>query len=369
MKFLDEAKIYLQSGHGGPGAVSFRREKFIDMGGPDGGNGGKGGDVIFEVVDTLNTLIDFRYQQHFRARPGQNGAGRLRSGAGGDDCIIKVPVGTQIFDEDKETLLADLTVPGERIVFLRGGDGGFGNAHYKSAVNQAPRKATPGWPEQERAVWLRLKLIADAGIVGLPNAGKSTFLAATSRAQPKIADYPFTTLHPNLGVVKAGEASFVIADIPGLIEGASEGHGLGTRFLGHVERTSVLLHLIDVTQDDIVGAYETIRHELAEYGNGLEYKMEIVALNKCDALGPELSADQARIFEEATGIVPYQLSAVAQQGTQEVLFALWDVIMKAKAEQKAQERAALPEGGYAYDGPEPEAFEADEPEYSDEDEG
>ncbi|MBU0799680.1 MAG: GTPase ObgE, partial [Alphaproteobacteria bacterium] len=263
MKFLDEAKIYLQSGHGGPGSISFRREKFIAMGGPDGGNGGKGGDIIFEVVDTLNTLIDFRYQQHFKARPGDNGAGRLRSGAGGADCIIKVPVGTQIIDEDKETILADLTVPGERIVFLKGGDGGFGNAHYKSATNQAPRKSTPGWPSQERAVWLRLKLIADSGIVGLPNAGKSTFLAATSRAQPKIADYPFTTLHPNLGVVKAGDYSFVIADIPGLIEGAHEGHGLGDRFLGHVERTSVLLHLIDITQDDIVGAYETVRNELA----------------------------------------------------------------------------------------------------------
>jgi GTP-binding protein len=252
----------------------------------------------------MNTLIDFRYQQHFKARPGQNGAGRLRSGAGGDDCIIKVPVGTQIIDEDKETVLADLTEAGERIIFLRGGDGGFGNAHYKSATNQAPRKFTPGWPGQERAVWLRLKLIADSGIVGLPNAGKSTFLAAVSRARPKIADYPFTTLHPNLGVVKAGDYSFVIADIPGLIEGAHEGHGLGDRFLGHVERTSVLLHLVDITQDDIVGAYRTIRNELAMYGGGLADKREVVVLNKSDALGQDLSEDQARIFEERSSLCP-----------------------------------------------------------------
>lgn len=350
MKFLDEAKIYLQSGNGGPGSISFRREKFIPMGGPDGGNGGKGGDIIFEVVDTLNTLIDFRYQQHFKARPGQNGAGRLRSGAHGEDCVVRVPVGTQILDEDKETLLADLTVPGERFVFLRGGDGGFGNAHYKSATNQAPRKATPGWPGMERAVWLRLKLIADSGIVGLPNAGKSTFLAAVSRAQPKIADYPFTTLHPNLGVVKAGDFSFVIADIPGLIEGAHEGHGLGDRFLGHVERTSVLLHLIDGTQDDIVGAYETIRNELAMYGNGLDEKTEIVALNKCDAIGPELAAEQARIFEEGTGIRPLIISAVAQQGTQDVLFALAKVIQ----EMKRHNTPPAPAPAYEHDDAEPD---------------
>jgi GTP-binding protein len=364
MKFLDEAKIYLKSGHGGPGSISFRREKFIPMGGPDGGNGGKGGDIIFEVVDTLNTLIDFRYQQHFKARPGEHGSGRLRSGANGDDCIIKVPVGTQIIDEDKETILADLTIPGERIVFLKGGDGGFGNAHYKSATHQAPRKATPGWPEQERAVWLRLKLIADCGIVGLPNAGKSTFLAATSRAKPKIADYPFTTLHPNLGVVKAGDYSFVIADIPGLIEGAHEGHGLGDRFLGHVERTAVLLHLIDITQDDIVGAYETIRNELEAYGHGLADRNEIVVLNKCDALGPELSADQARLFTEATGVTPMLISAVAQDGTDKVLYALADIIRRTKAEAPKTERI-LPSSAYQYEGPEPEAFEVDEPEYSD----
>jgi GTP-binding protein len=355
MKFLDEAKIYLMSGNGGPGAVSFRREKYIPMGGPDGGNGGKGGDVIFEVVDTLNTLIDFRYTQHFKARSGQNGAGRLRSGAKGNDCIVKVPVGTQIIDEDKETILADLTVPGERIVFLRGGDGGFGNAHYKSPVNQAPRKFTPGWPGQERAVWLRLKLIADAGIVGMPNAGKSTFLAATSRAQPKIADYPFTTLHPNLGVVKAGDYSFVIADIPGLIEGAHDGHGLGDRFLGHVERTSVLLHLIDISSDDVVRDYEIIRNELALYGNGLDNKMEIVALNKCDAFGPEFSKEIAEDFAARTGIEPLLISAFAHEGTEEVLYYLADVIQRMKALEREQEKPR-------------KKFEAPENHYDDEDE-
>jgi len=301
MKFLDQAKIYLESGHGGPGCVSFRREKYEEHGGPNGGNGGKGGDVIFEVVETLNTLIDFRYQQHFRARPGENGMGKNRSGANGDDCIVRVPVGTQILDEDKETILLDLTEPGEKIIFLKGGDGGFGNTHYKSSTNQAPRKFSPGWDGQEMAVWLRLKLIADVGLVGLPNAGKSTFLAASSNAKPKIADYPFTTLHPNLGVVKAGEQDFVIADIPGLIEGAHEGQGLGDRFLGHVERTSVLLHLIDCTHDDLPGVYKTIRHELSEYGCNLEDKDEIVAINKCDALGNELAQEQAKELESAIG--------------------------------------------------------------------
>ena len=261
MKFLDEAKIYLQSGKGGPGCVSFRREKYIEFGGPDGGNGGKGGDIYFEAVKTLNTLIDFRYQQHFKAESGKHGQGRNKTGAGGEDLIIKVPVGTEILDDEKDTVLADLVEPEQRILFLKGGDGGFGNAHYKSATNQAPRKSTPGWPEQEAAVWLRLKLIADVGLVGLPNAGKSTFLAACSNAKPKIADYPFTTLHPNLGVVKAGQKDFVMADIPGLIEGAHEGQGLGDRFLGHIERTSVLLHIIDITEDDIAEAYRTIRNE------------------------------------------------------------------------------------------------------------
>ena len=322
MKFLDEAKIYLQSGSGGPGCCSFRREKYIEFGGPDGGNGGKGGDLYFEVVPTLNTLIDFRYTQHFKAQPGQNGMGALRSGAGGQDCIIRVPIGTQVLDEDKETVLADFMTPGEVVLFLKGGDGGFGNAHYKSSTNQAPRRFTPGWPGQELAVWLRLKLIADAGLVGLPNAGKSTFLAACSNAKPKIADYPFTTLHPNLGVVKIGDYDFVVADIPGLIEGAHEGHGLGTRFLGHIERTSVILHLIDCTQDDIVGAYKTIRNELKEYGEDLEDKEEIIALNKVDALGPELAADQCQILEKALGKKVYGISAVSGEGVKEVLFAL-----------------------------------------------
>lgn len=330
MKFLDEAKIYLESGHGGPGCVAFHREKFIEMGGPDGGNGGKGGDVIFEVLPTLNTLIDFRYAQHFKAQNGLHGMGKNRSGKGGEDVIIKVPVGTQILDETKETVLMDFTEPGHRVVFLKGGDGGFGNAHYKSATNQAPRKATPGWPGQEMAVWLRLKLIADAGIVGLPNAGKSTFLAACSNAKPKIADYPFTTLHPNLGVVKVGNTDFVLADIPGLIEGAHEGHGLGDRFLGHVERTSVLLHLIDGTQDDLIGAYETIRKELEEYGGGLSDKEEIIAVNKADALGTDLMADHVKALEKHIGHKVHKISAVSGEGVKDVLFALAKAINAAK---------------------------------------
>lgn len=328
MKFLDEAKIYVKSGDGGAGCVAFRREKFIEMGGPDGGNGGKGGDVIIEVSNELNTLIDFRYSQHFKAKNGMHGMGENRSGAGGEPLVIKVPVGTEILDEDRETVLLDLTVPGQKVVFLKGGDGGFGNAHYKSSTNQAPRKATPGWPGQERAIWLRLKLIADAGLVGMPNAGKSTFLAACSAAKPKIADYPFTTLHPNLGVVRAGDTEFVLADIPGLIEGAHEGHGLGDRFLGHVERTAVILHLIDITQDDPAKAYKTIRKELAQYGQGLAEKPEIVALNKADALGPELSADQAKTFKRKTKIKPFIISAVSGEGMREMLFAINDIIQQ-----------------------------------------
>lgn len=326
MKFLDEAKIYLESGHGGAGCVSFRREKYVEFGGPDGGNGGKGGDVIFECVDTLNTLIDFRYKQHFRAERGQNGAGRERTGAGGDDCIVKVPVGTEVLAEDKETVLADFTVAGERKTFLVGGDGGFGNAKYKSSTNQAPRKSTPGWEGQEMAVWLRLKLIADVGLVGLPNAGKSTFLAATSNAKPKIADYPFTTLHPNLGVVKVGARELVIADIPGLIEGAHEGHGLGDRFLGHVERTAVLLHLIDCTDDDIVENYNVIRNELKEYGHNTESKKEIVVLNKADALGDELAEDQAKTLQEAIGKDVYLISAVAGKGIEKLLYKVGEIV-------------------------------------------
>ncbi len=343
MKFLDEAKIYLKSGNGGPGAVSFRREKFIEHGGPDGGNGGRGGDVIIEVVKELNTLIDFRYAQHFKAQSGANGAGRNRSGADGKDIIVRVPVGTEILDEDKETVLFDLTEVGERFVFLKGGDGGFGNTHYKSSTNQTPRKSTPGWPGEERAVWLRLKLIADAGLVGLPNAGKSTFLAACSAAKPKIADYPFTTLHPNLGVVKAGDQEFVLADIPGLIEGASEGHGLGDRFLGHIERTAVILHLIDATQDDPAHAYAVIREELEAYGNGLEDKPEVVALTKSDAIGLDLAQDQAKTFEAQTGIKPYLVSGVAGDGVKDVLFALHRVIQTTrKAEEEIQDDSFHP---------------------------
>lgn len=335
MKFLDEAKIYVKSGDGGSGCVAFRREKFIEHGGPNGGNGGKGGDIIFECVDALNTLIDFRYTQHFRAQKGRHGSGRDRSGADGEDCIIRVPLGTQIMDEDKETVLADMTSIGLKIYFLKGGDGGFGNAHYKSSTNQAPRKSTPGWPGEERGIWLRLKLIADAGIVGLPNAGKSTFLAAASAAKPKIADYPFTTLHPNLGVVKVDDVDFVLADIPGLIEGASEGAGLGTRFLGHVERTATLLHLIDATQDDIVGAYNTIRNELESYGGGLAEKHEVIALNKVDAIGMDLARDQAKALQKQLGkdVKIHLISGVSGENVREVLFAMAGPIQEARRER------------------------------------
>lgn len=326
MKFLDQAKIYVKSGDGGAGCISFRREKYVERGGPDGGNGGRGGSIIFKAVKGLNTLIDFRYSQHFRAPNGMHGSGRDRSGVSGDDLVVRVPVGTEIIDEDQETVLLDMSEEGQTIAFLKGGDGGFGNAHYKSSTNQAPRKSTPGWLGEERAVWLRLKLIADAGLLGLPNAGKSTFLAACSQAKPKIADYPFTTLHPNLGVVKAGDYSFLIADIPGLIEGAHEGKGLGDRFLGHVERTSVLLHLIDATQDDVVKAYKTIRNELKQYGGGLAKKPEIIALTKMDAIGEELALEQARILEEATGQKAMVISAVAGSNMPLVLYKLADII-------------------------------------------
>lgn len=332
MKFLDQAKIYVKSGDGGGGCISFRREKYVERGGPDGGNGGRGGDIVFEAVNDMNTLIDFRYTQHFRAPNGTGGAGRDRSGAKGETITIKVPVGTEIIDADQETVLIDMAEEGQTITFLKGGDGGFGNAHYKSSTNQAPRKSTPGWPGEERDVWLRLKLIADVGLLGLPNAGKSTFLAAVSRAKPKIADYPFTTLHPNLGVVKAGDYSYVIADIPGLIEGAHEGHGLGHRFLGHVERCSALLHLIDATQDDVVSAYKTIRGELEKYGAGLAKRPEIIALTKMDAIGEELAQDQARILEEATGKKPLIISSVAQIRTEETLYKLADIVKAKRSE-------------------------------------
>ncbi|MCB1538151.1 MAG: GTPase ObgE [Rhodospirillales bacterium] len=330
MKFLDEAKIYVKSGNGGAGCVSFHREKFVEFGGPDGGDGGKGGSIVFEAVKDVNTLIDFRYTQHFRAPAGSHGMGRNRSGAAGKDMVIKVPVGTQILDEEKDNILFDLVEPGERIVFLKGGDGGFGNAHYKTATNQAPRKALPGWPgSEEVGLWLRLKLIAHAGLLGMPNAGKSTFLSRVSAAKPKIADYPFTTLHPNLGVVKTTGREFVVADIPGLIEGASEGTGLGTRFLGHVERTRVLIHLIDITQDDPAGAYKTLRRELKKYGEGLYEKPEIVALNKADALGPELAADVAKTFAKKTKVKPHVISAVSGDGVEALLHAVADIVFPA----------------------------------------
>src|SRR5438874_6149111 len=300
MKFLDEAKIYIRSGDGGKGCVSFRREKFIEFGGPNGGDGGRGGDVLVEAVDGLNTLIDYRYQQHFKARNGAAGMGKDRHGADGADVVLKVPAGTQVYEEDGATLLADLISVGQRAVLARGGNGGFGNAHFKTSTNRAPRRANPGQPGEERTIRLRLKLIADAGIVGLPNAGKSTFLAAVSAAKPKIADYPFTTLNPQLGVVSIDNSEFVLADIPGLIEGAHEGAGLGDRFLGHIERCRVLLHLVDGTGPHAGEAYKTVRAELEAYGHDLAEKTEIVALNKADALTPEeLKQQTARLKRAA----------------------------------------------------------------------
>ena len=322
MKFLDEAKIFLKSGDGGAGCVSFRREKFIEFGGPDGGNGGRGGDVIFEAVSNLNTLIDFRYHQHFKAPKGDHGRGESRTGAAGKTLLIKVPVGTQILAEDKETLLADLTEEGQELLFLKGGDGGFGNEHFKSSTNRAPRKSTTGWPGEEMWVWLRLKLIADVGLVGLPNAGKSTFLSIVSRAKPKIADYPFTTLVPNLGVVYIHNTEFVMADVPGLIEGAHEGVGLGTRFLGHVERCKAILHLIDGSLEDVVGAYKTIRHELELYGHHIVDKPEIIALNKCDALTPEMIEKKLKALKKATKKDVVALSSVSRMNVDKILDTL-----------------------------------------------
>jgi GTP-binding protein len=332
MKFLDEAKVYIRSGNGGNGCVSFRREKFIEFGGPNGGDGGKGGDVIAETVDGLNTLIDYRFQQHFKAKNGGAGMGKDRHGANGADSVLKVPAGTQIYEEDGETLIADLTDVGQRALLARGGNGGFGNAHFKSSTNRAPRHANPGQPGEELTIRLRLKLIADAGIVGLPNAGKSTFLAAVSAAKPKIADYPFTTLHPRLGVVSIDGREFVIADIPGLIEGAHEGAGLGDRFLGHIERCRVLLHLVDGTVEDPGAAYATVRAELAAYGHGLADKPEIVALNKADAI-PEAEIKQrvARL-KRATGRAPLVLSAATGAGVPDALRALAAAIRGARAE-------------------------------------
>jgi GTP-binding protein len=332
MKFLDQAKIYVRSGDGGDGVVAFRREKHLEYGGPDGGNGGRGGHIVFEAVQNLNTLIDFRYTQHFRAPKGGNGAGSDRTGAAAEDVHIRVPIGTQIMADDQETLLADLDAPGKRVTLCRGGDGGFGNTHYKSSTNRAPRKVTKGFPGEERWIWLRLKLIADAGLVGLPNAGKSTFLAASSAARPKIANYPFTTLHPQLGVIRLSNTEeFVLADIPGLIEGAHEGAGLGDRFLGHVERCAVLLHLVDGAAGNVVDAWRMVREELRAYGGGLIDKPELIALNKADAMSPrELSARRSALAR-ASGQVVHVISGATGQGVPEMLRALQDAITQQRA--------------------------------------
>ena len=331
MKFLDQAKVYIRSGDGGAGSVSFRREKFIEFGGPDGGDGGRGGDVWAEAVDGLNTLIDYRYQQHFKAQTGVHGMGRNRTGAGGSDVVLKVPVGTQIYEEDNETLICDLTRIGERYRLAKGGNGGFGNQHFKTSTNQAPRRANPGLPGQEMNIWLRLKLIADAGLVGLPNAGKSTFLAAVTAARPKIADYPFTTLYPGLGVARIDAREFVIADIPGLIEGAHEGVGIGDRFLGHVERTRVLLHLVSAQEESPSKAYKTVRAELEAYGHGLADKPEVLALSQVDTLDADARKKKVAALKRAAGRAPLLLSAVTGEGVEAVLRALMDEIRGARA--------------------------------------
>ena len=340
MKFLDQAKVYIRAGNGGGGAVSFLREKFVEFGGPNGGDGGRGGDVVVECVDGLNTLIDYRYQQHFKAETGTHGMGKNRTGSDGKDIVLKVPVGTQVFEDDNETLIADLTEVGQRVVLLSGGNGGFGNAHFKTSSNQAPRRANPGQEGQEKYIWLRLKLIADAGLVGLPNAGKSTFLAAVSAAKPKIADYPFTTLHPNLGVVRIGERDFVLADIPGLIEGASEGAGLGDRFLGHVERCKVLVHLIDGTQDDVKLAYKTVRNELAAYAEELAEKPEIVVLNKIDALDADEIKKKVASLKRASKAAVLTASGATHLGIEPVLYGILAAIDADLAERIESERRA-----------------------------
>jgi len=340
MKFLDQAKVFIRSGDGGAGCVSFRREKFIEFGGPDGGDGGRGGDVWVECVDGLNTLIDYRYQQHFKARPGVHGMGKNRAGARGEDVVLKVPKGTQIFDEDGETLIADLIEVGQRIMLEKGGNGGFGNAYFTTSTNRAPRHANPGLEGKERWLWLKLKLIADAGLIGLPNAGKSTFLAAVTSARPKIADYPFTTLHPGLGVVRSDTREFVLADIPGLIEGAHEGHGLGDRFLGHVERCQVLLHLIDATSEHAGQAYKIVRGELTAYGHGLEDKPEIVALSKVDAVTPEVLKEQKARLKRAAKCEPILLSSASGAGVPEALRALMGIITTARTDEAAAAQPA-----------------------------
>ncbi|MEO6014914.1 MAG: GTPase ObgE [Devosia sp.] len=341
MKFLDQAKVFVRSGDGGTGSVSFLREKFVEFGGPNGGNGGRGGDVVVTCVDGLNTLIDYRYQQHFKAHTGTHGMGKDRHGGKGQDSVLRVPVGTQIFEDDNETLIADFTEVGQTLVLLSGGNGGFGNAHFKTSSNQAPRHANPGLEGTEKWIWLRLKLIADAGLVGLPNAGKSTFLAAVSAAKPKIADYPFTTLHPNLGVVRMGERDFVLADIPGLIEGAHEGAGIGDRFLGHVERTGVLIHLVDGTQDDVKLAYTTIRTELAAYDEALGEKPEILVLNKIDALSDDDIKEKAKILKKVSKAEVLTASGVTGKNVDQVLYRVISILDEAKAEEAETARRAV----------------------------
>ena len=339
MKFLDQCKIYIRSGNGGGGAVSFRREKYIEYGGPDGGDGGRGGDVWIEAVEGLNTLIDYRYAQHFKAGTGVHGMGRNRHGAAGEDIVLKVPVGTEVLEEDRETLIVDLDHAGQRVLLAKGGNGGWGNDRFKGPINQAPYHANAGQPGEEKWIWLRLKLIADVGLAGLPNAGKSTFLAASSAARPKVADYPFTTLAPNLGIVDLSpEERFVMADIPGLIEGASEGAGLGTRFLGHVERTAVLIHLVDCTQTDVAEAWRTVRHELEAYGAGLGDKPEILALSKVDALDPDTLAMQKEALEAASGRPVSLVSGVSGQGVKDLLREAWRQVLARRAEAKATAR-------------------------------
>jgi GTP-binding protein len=339
MKFLDQAKIYIKSGDGGAGSVSFRREKFIEFGGPDGGDGGRGGDVWVEAVNGLNTLIDYRYQQHFKAETGVHGMGRNRHGAKGNSITLKVPAGTQVFEEDGETLICDLTEIGQKYRIAKGGNGGFGNAYFKSSTNQAPDWANPGQAGEEKTVWFRLKLIADAGLVGLPNAGKSTFLATCTRARPKIANYPFTTLHPNLGVATVDGREYVLADIPGLIEGAHEGIGLGDRFLGHVERTRVLLHLISAQEEKVGEAYKTVRHELEAYGAGLDDKQEIVVLSQIDTVDAETLKKKKAALKRASGQTPMAISAVTGKGMAEVLRALSAVIEESKIEDPSLPKA------------------------------
>lgn len=335
MKFLDQAKIYLKSGDGGNGCCSFRREKYIEFGGPNGGNGGRGGDVIFEAVPNLNTLIDFRYRQHFKAERGHHGEGSDCTGAKGQNLIIKVPVGTEIVAEDGETVIKDMLVPYERFTIAKGGDGGFGNASFKSSTNQAPRRADPGWPGEEMWVWLKLKMIADVGLLGFPNAGKSTFLAAVTSAKPKIADYPFTTLHPNLGIASIDDDEMLIADIPGIIEGAHEGIGLGDKFLRHVERCAVLLHLIDGTEEDVAGRYKAIRKELKLYSKKLAEKPEIIVLNKIDALLPEEIEEKSKALQKAARKKPLLMSGVSREGTKEVLRKLLPYVLKLRHERDA----------------------------------